>query len=240
MPGKALDDVVEDRDGKDNADRSALRKDRRRQGTKFVREPLVEGVKRHRIGGSFARTQYDATGEQRRQAYRADHWKLGQGPDHGHRQQHPPRLNMVDDETGRDRREREQEEEAGVHQTELLGREIQLLHDRHTGKPMIALSAKLIIMKKNSRATIAQPPFCATGPFIGGTGRPLHCRSPKGCRWQFIEQVPVFDGETAKFPEAVRGCDLGDRGARRIGVAQGATGEMHSPKQKIAMAPMPR
>ena len=39
-------------------------------------------------------------------------------------------------------------------------------------KPMIALSAKLIIMKKNSRATIAQPPFCATGPLVAGTGRP--------------------------------------------------------------------
>jgi hypothetical protein len=50
-----------------------------------------------------------------------------------------------------------------------------------------------------------------------------------------MEQVSVFDGETAKLQEAVSGRDLGDRGALGIGVAQGATSEMHSPQPKIAM-----
>jgi hypothetical protein len=52
-----------------------------------------------------------------------------------HRQQHPARLHPVDKKAGRDRRNREQQEETGTDQPELARAELQLLHHWDSGDP---------------------------------------------------------------------------------------------------------
>src|SRR4029077_1091823 len=61
--------------------------------------------------------------------------KLRQRPDDAHRQQHPAGLHPVDQKAGRDRRDREQQEETGTDQSELARTELQLLHNRNSGDP---------------------------------------------------------------------------------------------------------
>jgi hypothetical protein len=87
-----------------------------------------------RVRRPFTGTQHDAAGDQGAETDGAQHRKLGQRPDQGHGQQRPARLDVVDEKAGGDRRQREQEEEAGVDQPELLWRQDEILHDRHAGQ----------------------------------------------------------------------------------------------------------
>ena len=85
---------------------------------------IMQGDRR---GRPFAGAQHDAASDQGTEADGAHHRELGQCPDQGHDQQRPARLDVVDEKTGGDRRQREQEEEARVDQPELLGREGEIL-----------------------------------------------------------------------------------------------------------------
>ncbi len=134
MPGVSDDDQVEQRQRHHDADAGALRDDCRRQGPQFVRKPFVGRMQRDRIGRTFAGAEHDTAGNQRREAHGADHGELRQRPDHPHHQQHPARLHMIADEADHDRGQREQQEEARAHQSELARGQLQLFHDGHSGE----------------------------------------------------------------------------------------------------------
>ena len=128
------DDPVERGHRDDDAESRALRQDGGRQRSLLVREPFVDGVRRHRECGTLASAENDATDHQRGEADFADHRELDQRPDEREANQKPARLDPVGHEADDDRRNRKQKEEGGAEQTELAGMQLQLLHDRHAGE----------------------------------------------------------------------------------------------------------
>jgi len=135
VPGIIDDDPVERRHGDDDAQRRSLGDDGGRHAAMRIGEPLVDGVGGDRRGRAFARAQDDAAGDQHFQADRAQHGKLHQRPHDRHHQQRVARLHAVGDEAHDHRREGEQEEERRADQTELLGLQVQVGHDRLRGQP---------------------------------------------------------------------------------------------------------
>ncbi|MGY4600114.1 hypothetical protein ACVWXL_007860 [Bradyrhizobium sp. GM22.5] len=125
------DDPVQRRDRQDHAKGRTLRQDCGRHRALLVGEPFVDCVHRHRGRRAFAGAEHDAADQECGERDGADHRKLRQRPDHRERQQHPAGRYLVDDEAHHDRRDREQEEERRAEQTELLGLELQLGHDRN-------------------------------------------------------------------------------------------------------------
>jgi hypothetical protein len=135
MPGVMDNDPVERRHGDDDAERRALGNDGGRHAAQRIGEPFVDGVGGDRRRRAFAGAQDDAAGDQHFQAHRAQHRELHQRPDDRHDQQRVAGLHAVGDEAHHDGRESEQEEERRADQPELLGRKLQLGHDRLGGQP---------------------------------------------------------------------------------------------------------
>jgi hypothetical protein len=134
VPGMIDDDPIQRRNRQDDTKGRSLRQDRGRHRALLVGEPFVDRVHRHRCRRAFAGAEHDAADQERGERDGADHRKLRQRPDHRERQQHPARRHLVDDEADHDGRDREQEEERRAEQTELLGLELQLGHDRNAGE----------------------------------------------------------------------------------------------------------
>jgi hypothetical protein len=116
-----------------------------------------EGVGGDRIGRPLGGAEEDATGDQYLEAHCAQHRELQHRPEGGHDQQRVPGLDAVGDETDQYGREREHEEERRADQSELLGAELQLLHDRLGGEADHHLVGEVDQHEQKFRAVILKP-----------------------------------------------------------------------------------